>query len=220
MRMRGFAPETLDQWSRQGAKVGINFNWDGGRTGNSRDSHKLLRLALEPRPTAYRSSSFTQAFEHRRRQSASSSSSAGQIGPVRGSEVQMRLLEALFRESFENNYDISDRAWLQWLGTSLTNIPPAEIQACLESEEWDRAIDRLSDRNRQEFSAVPVFILQGCFVAGGWQRPELFLDVFECIRAGASGTSGGVFSAPGGPWWQQQRPPQYGGAGPDPSSST
>lgn len=232
-------PETLEQWSRQGAEVDINFNWDGGRTGNSRDSHKLLRLTLEPRPTSYRSSSFTQAFGHRYRQTADSSAAVfGQAEPARGSEVQMRLLEALLRESFENNQDLSDRAWLQLLGTSRTRIPAAEIQACLESEEWDRAIDRLSNRNRQQFNAVPVFILQGRYMAGGWQRPELFLDVFERIRMGSSSSPGGVLSAPGRSWWQQQQyhqqqqqqqqqppgpappgPPHYGGGGPDPPSS-
>jgi predicted DsbA family dithiol-disulfide isomerase len=113
----------------------------------------------------------------------------------------MRLLAAIYREYFENNHDLSDRTWLLDIGTSLTDLPAAEIQACLESEEWDQAIDRLSDRNKQEFRAVPVFIIQGRFVAGGWQSPEKFLEVFERIRLAGPNAPGKVLSVPGGGWW-------------------
>ncbi|KAI1880689.1 hypothetical protein JX265_000929 [Neoarthrinium moseri] len=201
--IRGFAPSTIEEWTRQGAAIGINFNWQNGRTGSSRDSHKLLRLALESAPTTYRSSSFTRAFGHNNAAAVSSQETTMvQKAPgARGPATQMRLLESIFREYFENGHDLSDRAWLQSLAASLTDLSTPEVQACLESDEWDAAIDRLSDRNRQEFNAVPVFILQGRFVAGGWQKPELFLEIFERIRTEGPAAPGGMLSVPGGGWW-------------------
>ncbi|KAI0133653.1 hypothetical protein BJ170DRAFT_607055 [Xylariales sp. AK1849] len=199
MKGRGFAPSTLNEWTRLGAEVGINFSWQHGRTGNSRDSHKLLRLALESTPTMARSSSFTQAFS--RGPAPGQETSTAQPLGARGPQTQMRLVETIYREYFENNYDLSDRSWLLSLGTSLLNIPAAEIQDCLESEEWDAAIDRLSERNRQDFNAVPVFILQGRFVAGGWQRPEMFIEIFERIRTEGPTGPGGTLSQPGGGSW-------------------
>ncbi|KAK9792107.1 putative Thioredoxin-like protein [Seiridium cardinale] len=201
-RTRGFASSTIEAWTRQGAGVGIQFDWQGGLTGNSRDSHKLLRLALEANPSTYRSSSFTQASGYNRSATTSSSAQQSTITPgARGPDTQMKLAETIYREYFENNHDISDRSWLLNIGTSLTNLPAAEIRACLESEDWDHSIDRLSDRSKQEFNAVPVFIIQGRYVAGGWQTPEKFLEVFERIRLAGPNAPGGMLSVPGGGWW-------------------
>lgn len=192
----------MEAWTRQGAEIGINFDWDGGRTGNSRDSHKLLRLALEANPSTYRSSSFTKAFGFARPSDVPSSPSVSSTdSKARGPQTQMRLVEHIYKGYFEDNRDLSDRAWLLELGTSLTSIPAAEIQACLESEEWDQAIDRLSDRNRQEFNAVPVFVMQGRFVAGGWQTAARFLEIFERIRNEGPNAPGRMLSVPGGGWW-------------------
>ncbi|KAH6647962.1 thioredoxin-like protein [Truncatella angustata] len=200
--IRGFAPSTIQDWTRQGQESGINFSWQEGRTGNSRDSHKLLRLALEATPSTYRSSSFTRAFGHNRL-STTSSSLVTDVTPVgaRGPQTQMQLADTIYREYFENNRDLSDRSFLLNTGTSLTNIPAEEIQACLESDEWDYAIDRLSDRNKMEFNAVPVFIIQGRFVAGGWQTPQKLLDIFEHVRAEGPNAPGRILSVPGGGWW-------------------
>ncbi|KAK6083721.1 DSBA-like thioredoxin domain-containing protein [Seiridium cupressi] len=201
-RTRGFASSTIEAWTRQGVAVGIQFDWQGGLTGNSRDSHKLLRLALEANPSTYRSSSFTQASGYNRSVITSSSAQQSTVTPgARGPDTQMKLAETIYREYFENNHDISDRSWLLNIGTSLTDLPAAEIRACLESEDWNHAIDRLSDRSKQEFNAVPVFIIQGRYVAGGWQTPEKFLEVFEGIRLAGPNAPGGMLSVPGGGWW-------------------
>lgn len=165
-----------------------------------------------------RSSSFTPTLPAHARSAA--------VPGGRGPQTQMHLLETIFREYFERDHDLSDRNWLRSVGASILapEVSPAEIQACLESEEWHRAIDRLSDRNRDEFSAVPVFILQGRFIAGGWQRPELFLEIFERIRTGGTaGPPGGMFSQPGGGSWApggvfRGAGPSSGGPGAGPSA--
>ncbi|AEO64091.1 uncharacterized protein THITE_2019398, partial [Thermothielavioides terrestris NRRL 8126] len=40
------APAMLERFTRLGAEYGIDFRW-GGKTGNTRDSHKLILLAME-----------------------------------------------------------------------------------------------------------------------------------------------------------------------------
>ncbi|KAF7542138.1 hypothetical protein G7054_g153 [Neopestalotiopsis clavispora] len=201
---RRFAPSTIEKWTREGAEIGINFDWEGGYTGNSRDSHKLLHLALGP--GARGASTINQ-----------SSTTTTETKPPRsettGPHTQMELAATIYREYFENNRDVSDRSWLLQLGTELLGGAPGgggltanEIQSVLESAEWDAAINQLSDQNRQRFNAVPVFVIQGRFVAGGWQSPEKFLEVFERIRLapepqGAPGVTT-TLSPPGGGWWE------------------
>ncbi|KAI4604097.1 hypothetical protein KJ359_000225 [Pestalotiopsis sp. 9143b] len=203
---RHFAPSTIENWTRQGAEAGINFDWLGGWTGNSRDSHKLLRLALGAAPVTTHTPAATSQTQQQ---------------GARGPRTQMELAEAIYREYFENNRDVSDRAWLQEIGTSyVADAAPGEIRACLESEAWADAVDRLSDRNRAQFRAVPVFVIQGRFVAGGWQSPEKFLEVFERIRVAPPPAVSAApvppsnsnyhavprgmtqLSVPGGGWWE------------------
>ena len=56
---RGWTPSHLANWANMGAAAGIAFSWRG-LTGHSRDSHKLLRFALEDRPTTARSTTFAR----------------------------------------------------------------------------------------------------------------------------------------------------------------
>ncbi|KAH8666639.1 hypothetical protein BX600DRAFT_511556 [Xylariales sp. PMI_506] len=213
IRGRRIPPSMLTEWNIQGAEVGINFSWQG-RTGNSRDSHKLLRLALEASPTSRRSSSFASIWAAPQQQyhpppptssSGSSSSSSPfalppispywgySAGAVRGPQIQLRLLEAIYSGYFEHDYDISSREWLLSLGTALLpGVSPTEIHACLESETWDQTVDGLSEANKQEFqlTAVPAFILQSRYVAYGWRTTEQFLNHFDMTWS--QSRSGGV----------------------------
>ncbi|KAI0839753.1 hypothetical protein F5Y06DRAFT_13875 [Hypoxylon sp. FL0890] len=50
---------SIDQWAKLGEPVGINFSWKG-RTGNTKDAHKLLRFALEETPTTLPSTAFAK----------------------------------------------------------------------------------------------------------------------------------------------------------------
>lgn len=190
------------EWSRLGDDVGIDFRWRG-LTGNTRDSHKLLRLALEGSSTtsASRSTAFTSqgtsSSAHVTAEIPDSAISAtaredGGVPGYLGPQMQLRLLEIMYHEYFEKDQDLSSQAWLVEVGSRVLGLPPTEIRACLESDERDRNMTALLDDVRDRgFHAIPQFILQEHYLAGGWQKPDLFLEVFERIRTGG-GAEGGV----------------------------
>lgn len=184
---RKYPVARLQEWAQLGAGVGVDFSWTG-LTGNTRDSHKLLRLALEGGPpTTLRSTAFTTAAKtpgpsHSPGAGVPRQSSA-ELPGHRGPAAQMRLLETVYHEYFELDKDISSHAFLADVGSRVLGIPAAEVLDCLEREDWDQATEMLIDdvRNRG-FRAIPQFILQERYLAGGWQQPSFFLDVFEQIR--------------------------------------
>ena len=145
-----------------GAAAGIAFSWRG-LTGNSRDSHKLLRFALEPRPSAARSTAFHRGPGAGPASGASPASMlrgswsafprpgsdptpAAAAGPdplprppprPRGPDLQFRLAHAIFRAYFEEDRDLSDRGALADIGAAATGYPAAEVRACVD----DLALD-------------------------------------------------------------------------------
>ncbi|KAK6851269.1 thioredoxin [Apiospora arundinis] len=196
---RKYPPSRLVEWSRLGNRVGIDFSWRG-LTGNTRDSHKLLRLALEGsststanRSTAFTSRGTTSSAAPGRARIPNSAAGGGNGGApgYPGPQAQMRLLEIVYHEYFEKDQDLSSQEWLVDVGSRVLGLPPAEVRACLESDERDRNMTALLDDVRDRgFHAIPQFILQERYLAGGWQEPDVFLEVFERIRAG--GEEGGV----------------------------
>ncbi|KAI0477464.1 thioredoxin-like protein [Xylariaceae sp. FL0804] len=58
-RYRGLPESRFAHWAQLGRDYGINFSWRG-TTGNTRDSHKLLRFCLESAPTTTRSTAFAR----------------------------------------------------------------------------------------------------------------------------------------------------------------
>ncbi|RYP21280.1 hypothetical protein DL767_009294 [Monosporascus sp. MG133] len=56
----GWSPFHVGQWTNLGAAAGIISSWQG-KTGNTRDSHKLLRFALEDKPSTLRSTTFIRS---------------------------------------------------------------------------------------------------------------------------------------------------------------
>ncbi|KAK8069692.1 DSBA-like thioredoxin domain protein, partial [Apiospora phragmitis] len=206
---RKYPPSRLVEWSRLGDRVGIDFSWKG-LTGNTRDSHKLLRLALEGssttttrRSTAFASqgTSTTAPSTARIPDSTTSTTKRGDGGDpgFPGPQMQIRLLEIMYHDYFEKDQDLSSQAWLVDVGSRVLGLPPAEVRACLESDERDCDMTALLDDVRDRgFYAIPQFILQGRYLAGGWQEPDLFLEVFERIRV-SGGTDGGVSVVPCSP---------------------
>ncbi|KAI1494832.1 thioredoxin-like protein [Biscogniauxia mediterranea] len=211
LHTHGGQSNLFETWSRVGSTLGINFSW-GGRTGNTRDSHKLLRYALERTPTTTPS---TELVQRQRRQtttpppppprtkmvssSSSSPPSATKTAlplPRRGPALQMRLLEALFKGYFEHDRDVSDRGFLVEVGAAVgagvKAFSAADVRRVLESEDWGAAVDMLSDevRSRLQVDAVPTVIVNGLSLYGGWQKPELFVAEFERLRSGAAARRG------------------------------
>ncbi|RYP84889.1 hypothetical protein DL769_001083 [Monosporascus sp. CRB-8-3] len=252
---RGWSPFHLGQWTNLGAAAGIIFSWQG-KTGNTRDSHKLLRFALEDKPSTLRSTAFmrsgqtaaplapltTVAAAHRfnapttsaatnltsvispaPQTSTSGSISSSMPGRIsipfpqpqpqpqpqpRGPSLQMRLAHAILKGYFEEDRDLSDRAFLTEVGAAVTGYPAAEIRACLDEADvddesggrWGRAIDALeADVRRRRIAAVPTIIVQDRYLAGGWQEARLFVDLFEGIRSGTvPGAGPGAVCGDGG----------------------
>ncbi|KAI0592850.1 thioredoxin-like protein [Biscogniauxia sp. FL1348] len=196
LHTHGGQSNLFETWSRLGSTLGINFSWRG-RTGNTRDSHKLLRYALERTPTTTPS---TDLIQRQRRQATPprtkiappSTTTSKSAAPCRGPALQMRLLDALFKGYFEHDHDVSDRGFLVEVGAAVgagvKSFSAADIRKVLESEDWGQAIDILSDevRSRLQVDAVPTIIVNGLSLYGGWQKPELFVAEFERLRSGAA----------------------------------
>ncbi|KAI0022783.1 hypothetical protein F4780DRAFT_134742 [Xylariomycetidae sp. FL0641] len=293
-QVRGLPESRYEFWNHLGAQAGIRFSW-GGRTGNSRDSHKLLRFALERTPTTNRSTVFANAHQqqqyhqqqpHQRQQpphyqqhqqqhqqhqpftsmispgsqarrsaaspysitsitspypitspySTGSSSYSfpaeshrqvtgsyfpnptavspgfapyapppAQVPQARGPGLQMRLLMAIFRGYHEQDRDLSDQAFLREVGTAVTGFPAAEIQQVLDSNEWARAIDTLSQDvghrlcfpTSSPFVAVPTMIINGRGVYGGWQTVDYLVNELERLRRGGPRMTVGTAAMPG-----------------------
>ncbi|KAH9884097.1 hypothetical protein F4778DRAFT_575646 [Xylariomycetidae sp. FL2044] len=164
---RGYHGDWLDRWDTLGAAVGINFSWKG-IVGNSIDSHKMLRFALESTPTTARSTSFarqqqssaTTSFSsssptsrnqhHHHHASFPSSHTAPTTPQPRGPALQLRLLEALFRGFHEQDRDISDPDFLTATTASVTGFPASEVRAILGCGEDGEDEDEDKDEDEED----------------------------------------------------------------------
>lgn len=135
--------------------AGIDFSWKG-ITGNTRDAHKLLRFALEPTPTALRSTAFVTTNTHTppppppETATTATSTTATTHGPA----LQLQLLATLFAAHHTGDADISDPSFLSVLGASVlkdlfpsssSSPAPADLLRAevLESGAWGAAVDAL-----------------------------------------------------------------------------
>ncbi|KAI0113175.1 thioredoxin-like protein [Daldinia grandis] len=183
-------------WVGPGEAAGINFTW-AGRTGSTRDAHKLLRFALEGTPTTTRSAHTTRRAPapssprtNTRPPPASPSSVANGNAPTRGAALQLRLLEALFHAHHESDGDISNPSFLAETASAATGFTRAQIRAVLEdaSEGWGRAVSALvaevSSPRGLAVRAVPTFVVNDHYVIGGVQSAGFLVAEFERIRRG------------------------------------
>ncbi|KAI1078108.1 thioredoxin-like protein [Whalleya microplaca] len=187
---------SFDEWNTLGEAVGIHFSWRG-RTGSTRDAHKLLRFALESEPTSARSTHFARPQPHPQPQSPaaqplpSPQSQHDRPPPQRGPALQMRLLSALLRAYHESDADLSDRTFLASTAAAATGLPRREIERVLGSERWGAAVDGLCAEVRRGRSvaieAVPTLIVNDRYVIGGWQRAGFLVDEFERVGLGVGG---------------------------------
>ncbi|KAI0120465.1 thioredoxin-like protein [Hypoxylon sp. NC0597] len=208
---------SIDQWAALGEPVGIKFSWKG-RTGNTRDAHKLLRFALESTPTTAPSTAFAKRSRNQSlNQGAAPAAAAPETAPTsprqadphpasasdsspqpRGPALQLRVLEALFKWHHESDGDLSDRRALTATAAAATGFSAADMLAVCESEEWGRAVDELfldvtSPRGRRGLNirAVPTFVVNDRYVIGGLQSRDFFMEEFERIGRGGGGGVGG-----------------------------
>ncbi|OJD30503.1 thioredoxin-like protein [Diplodia corticola] len=134
-----------------GAAEGIRFRF-GGRTGNTRDSHRLIELGGK--------------------RSSSSSSPA----------LQTRVVEELFAAYFENERDITDRGVLTEAGVAagLDEAEVREwLEGGEGGEEVDREAGEARGRFVE---GVPHFTVNGRWEVGGAEEAEAFLEVFGEVK--------------------------------------
>ncbi|KAJ3564092.1 hypothetical protein NPX13_g7965 [Xylaria arbuscula] len=195
---RGLPRSRFEVWNRLGRDVGITFRWKG-RTGNSRNSHKLLRFALQKTPTTQKGTELTVYKPLADTPVYPPYSLRAPTLPVpfpqpRGPDLQMRLLDAITTRYHEHDSDLSDPQFLMEITRMVTGFPEDQIRAVLESSEWDRTIDMLSSEVQNRISvrsqlagpivAVPTMVLNNKWVYGGFQKADDIVDQFELLRQG------------------------------------
>lgn len=130
-----------------GSDVGIGFKF-GGKTGNTRDSHRLI-----------------------------------QLGKTKSPAVETRVVEELFAAYFENERDITSHDTLLEAGVR-AGLPEQEVVAWLKSDQGGKAVDEeVAEAQKNQISGVPNFTVQGKYEVGGAQEPEVFVRLFEKIKA-------------------------------------
>ncbi|KAI2628250.1 hypothetical protein GGS21DRAFT_249472 [Xylaria nigripes] len=188
----------FELWDRLGKGAGIKFSWKG-RVGHSRNSHKLLRFALQKTPTTqksvelsvYRPNGDTPLYPPYCLRAPDLPVSVAQ---PRGPDLQMRLLDAITKRYHEQDKDLSDPQVLIEITRAVTGFSQHEIQNVLDSKEWDHTIDMLSQevkdrvRVRSQIAgpiiAVPTMVLNDKWVYGGFQGVAEIVDQFELLRRG------------------------------------
>lgn len=152
-------PGLLGRLAEAGRADGIGFQF-GGRTGRTRDSHRVVWYAGRK---------------------------DRDIGG--GSGLQTKVVEGLFRAYFEEERNITDREVLvdaavqgASAGTG-TGIDREEIEKFLESDEGGAEVDEEAERARRRMvTGVPYFTVQGHYSIGGAEEPDVFLEVFNQIK--------------------------------------
>ncbi|KAI1758281.1 thioredoxin-like protein [Xylaria castorea] len=195
---RGLPMSRFEVWNRLGENAGIRFSWKG-RTGNSRNSHKLLRFALQKTPSRHKSTELTVYRPTSHAPPYPPYSLRAPDLPVslqqpRGPDLQVRLLDAITTNYHEHDKDLSDPQFLMETAKAVTGFSADEIQAVLDSPEWDITIDMLSSEVQNRISvrsqlagpivAVPTMVLDNRWVYGGFQKADEIVNQFELLRRG------------------------------------
>ncbi|KAK3303477.1 thioredoxin-like protein [Chaetomium strumarium] len=216
------APVMFERLARLGALHGIDFRWEG-KSGNSRDSHKLILLAMEQDDDDTRSSSSpsppgleptsTTATATTTATTTTTNNSTATTNPLLTYKQtkQERTIAHLFASAFEQGQDLSSRAFLAraavtlgLVGSEEEALAYLEQQADEEDPEAGRRqpgsgtgparrglakrVDESSARARQiGMTAVPSYVVQGRWQVGGMQGEDVWLRIFEKVRATKSG---------------------------------
>jgi predicted DsbA family dithiol-disulfide isomerase len=137
----------FERLTNAGREVGINFNF-GGKTGNTRDSHRLIQLGKSKSPA-----------------------------------IETRMVEELFAAYFEQEGDITDHEVLKNAAVR-AGLDENEVVAWLKSDNGGKAVDEeVAQAQKNQIGGVPNFTIQGKYEVGGAQDPEVFIRLFEKIKA-------------------------------------
>ncbi|KAK0617363.1 DSBA-like thioredoxin domain-containing protein [Immersiella caudata] len=152
----------LDRVERAGSSHGLTFSWEG-RTGSTRDSHKLILLAASQDDAA---------------------PASNRTHPL--ISKQGAVTEAILSGALTRNQDVSSREFLIpiALAHGLADTEE-EVLRYLDGEEANARVDAEMARARGEIgvTAVPSVVVNGRYRVGGMQEPGVFGGLFERIRA-------------------------------------
>jgi predicted DsbA family dithiol-disulfide isomerase len=204
------APDVLDRVQRVGSSHGLTFTWEG-RTGSTRDSHKLILLAasqdasssnhtpsppLSPPPTTSGDSPPlgpcaipTSHDVDPRPESVDVNPRPAQHDGLTTHPLtskQNAVTEAILSGALTRNQDISSREFLVPIALAHGLAGTAEdVLRYLDSEEANARVDAEMARARVEIgvTAVPSVVVNGRYRVGGMQEPGVFGGLFERIRA-------------------------------------
>lgn len=208
MRFGASAPSFISRVAAAGAPYGLTFLWSG-RTGSTRDSHKLLLLAgdldanLPPPPATQKDHPLplpTPTYPaDPRPESLPSSTSPPTTNdwttkPDGTKTRQESLLTSLFAATLSHGQDVSSRAFLVPLAVAHGLLADAAaVEAYLDSAAASERVEREAAAARQVagVTAVPSYVVNGRYRVGGWQEPGVFGGVFGRIRGVGEGEVGG-----------------------------
>lgn len=175
------APAFFDRLAAMAADYGIEFEWEG-TTGNSRDSHKLILLAMD-QDIASQAGKSAMSFGHPAPSSYASPAAAAI--PHSPHTQQNAVIEQLSRGMFEQGRDVSDRGFLVEVALELgLAANEAEVLAWLDGAEANARVDAEVTKARAiGINGVPTFVVNGRYRVGGMQEPGIFLGLFDKIRA-------------------------------------
>lgn len=141
------AAQIFNRVAQAGAEVGIKFKF-GGRTGNTRNSHRLV-----------------------------------QLGRTKSPEVQNLVVDELFEAYFEKEQDITSLEVLTKAGVN-AGLDEKEVMEWLNSNKGGEQVDEeVMGARMERITGVPNYTVNGRYEIGGAQDPQVFLSLFEKIKA-------------------------------------
>ncbi|RDW69137.1 DsbA family oxidoreductase [Aspergillus mulundensis] len=144
-----------------GEGEGIKFSF-GGRTGKTRDSHRLIWLS---------------GLKEKELRESGTVPGGDAIGGL-----QTRVVERLFRAYFEEEKNITERGVLVEAAVG-AGLEKGEVEGLLDSDVGGKEVDGEAEGARRQFvTGVPYFMVQGQYAIEGADEPETFLEVFGKIK--------------------------------------
>ncbi|KAJ5576382.1 hypothetical protein N7535_003308 [Penicillium sp. DV-2018c] len=153
-----------------GEGEGIRFSF-GGRTGSTRDSHRLLWFAAQ---------------REREMEMGGDGGKEGRVGEEEKKKIgglQTRVAEELFRAYFEEEKNITDLKVLLEAGVR-AGLERDVVKKVLDEDVGAEEVDLEAKMASQRLvSGVPYISVQGRYHVEGAEEPEVFLDIFRKIKA-------------------------------------
>jgi predicted DsbA family dithiol-disulfide isomerase len=106
-----------------------------------------------------------------------------QLGKSKSPEVQTRIIEELFEAYFEKEQDLTSLEVLKRAGIN-AGIDEKEVMDWLNSNMGGKQVDEeVMEARMEKITGVPNYTVNGRYEVGGAQDPQVFLSLFEKIKA-------------------------------------